>query len=107
MIKLTDLLDTKHTAGVCLIHMGQNVLMVKDHKGKWGIPKGHIRQGEETLDGALRELYEETKILVKEELEEVYKGKNKEGGDYCIFRHDIDDQIVPILSEEHTTWKYY
>mgnify|MGYP001448533055 CR=1 FL=1 len=50
MIKFSDLLDTKDTAGVCFIHMGQNVLLLKSHKGKWSIPKGHIKHGEEILD---------------------------------------------------------
>ena len=41
MIKFSDLLDTKDTAGVCIIHARQNVLLVEKHSGEWEVPKGH------------------------------------------------------------------
>ena len=114
MIKFLDLLDTINTAGVCLIHNKQNVLLLKSHKGNWGLPKGHVRHREETLDGALRELEEETQIKLfpkagsfHSEVTKVHVGKNKEGGDFCIYRCDIEEQMVPVLCEEHIDWKYY
>ena len=37
-------------------------LLVQDHHGNWGFPKGHPKEGETGFKTALRELYEETGI---------------------------------------------
>ncbi len=36
------------------------VLMIKDHKGKWTFPKGHVENGENPDQAAIREIGEET-----------------------------------------------
>lgn len=36
------------------------VLLIRDPYRKWGLPKGHLEDGEETEDAALREVKEET-----------------------------------------------
>lgn len=37
-------------------------LLIKQHQGHWGFPKGHIETGERHIDTATRELHEETGI---------------------------------------------
>jgi 8-oxo-dGTP pyrophosphatase MutT (NUDIX family) len=37
-------------------------LLVKQHQGHWGFPKGHIEKGEKLIETAIRELKEETGI---------------------------------------------
>lgn len=37
-------------------------LLVHSAKGHWGFPKGHVEEGETSLEGAARELKEETGI---------------------------------------------
>ena len=109
MISFKKLLDTNNVAGIAIIHKGRNVLLIqKSNKDKWEIPKGHVRHGEDTFDGAVRETYEETKIMVdtNEWLDEVHKGKSKDGGDFTIYRYDVDEELVPVLSDEHRNWKY-
>lgn len=61
----------------CRFPRSVKYLLVKQHQGHWGFPKGHIEKGEEKLDTAKRELKEETgirtvnliagKILLKDE----------------------------------------
>jgi 8-oxo-dGTP pyrophosphatase MutT (NUDIX family) len=36
------------------------VLLIRDPYGKWGLPKGHLEEGEGTEEAALREVNEET-----------------------------------------------
>lgn len=49
-----------------------HVLMVRrafnPGKGKWALPGGFIKANERILDGALRELYEETRLMVPKEI---------------------------------------
>lgn len=39
---------------------GVRVLLIRDPYRKWGLPKGHLEQGEGTREAALREVHEET-----------------------------------------------
>lgn len=40
-------------------------LILQNHKGFWGFPKGHHEGNESPEDTAIRETYEETGITVK------------------------------------------
>jgi 8-oxo-dGTP pyrophosphatase MutT (NUDIX family) len=111
---MRNLVDTKDTAGICILHIGRNVLLLKDKNGKWGIPKGHVKEGEGMLQAAIRETEEETQIKLTQKSHSFHTGvkravlaKNKEDGLYQIFRCDIKHQMVPVLSREHTHWKYF
>lgn len=39
---------------------GVEVLLIKDHKGRWTFPKGHVEEGEDPATAAIREVEEET-----------------------------------------------
>lgn len=44
------------------------VLIIENHKHKLGFPKGHVREdGEDDVTGAIREVHEETGVLVRAE----------------------------------------
>lgn len=53
----------------CLIVRDNKILMVKEAKkecyGKWSFPAGHVEEGENITDAAIREVYEETGCKVK------------------------------------------
>ena len=54
-----------HSAGIILFFAfprSRKFLLVKQHQGHWGFPKGHIEKGEKFIKTALRELKEETGI---------------------------------------------
>lgn len=58
----------KKSAGVIVILKNEKVLLCHPTKSKWfgsySFPKGGIEQGESTLDAALRELREETSVVI-------------------------------------------
>lgn len=58
----------KHMTVDAVVEQSGHVLLVKRKaepgKGLWALPGGHLDMNETTLDGAIRELYEETKIKV-------------------------------------------
>ncbi len=60
----------KHLTVDSVVEQSGHVLMVKRRsepgKGLWALPGGHLEMHETMLDGAIRELYEETKIKVPE-----------------------------------------
>lgn len=54
-----------HSVGIILFHRFPRkvmYLLLKQHQGHWGFPKGHIEKGERLIDTAVRELREETGI---------------------------------------------
>jgi 8-oxo-dGTP pyrophosphatase MutT (NUDIX family) len=78
----------------------------------WSFPSGHVEEGEEDIESAKREFYEETGLKAKN-LKYVSKMESRNGkGDVAIYLMDIDEQIVPDLElaqdgYEHTVCKYF
>lgn len=62
----------KHTqaAGGVVLNKEGKILVVNQNKDSWSLPKGHIDEGEEKIEAAVREIYEESGIrnltLIKE-----------------------------------------
>jgi ADP-ribose pyrophosphatase YjhB (NUDIX family) len=58
----------KKSAGVIIVLKGEKVLLCHPTNSRWfgtySFPKGGIDEGESTLDAALRELREETSVIV-------------------------------------------
>lgn len=52
---------TRSAGGVVLNPAGQ-VLVVNQNGDSWSLPKGHLDEGEEALEAAKREIYEESGI---------------------------------------------
>jgi len=81
-------------AGIFLIRKDLNVLICHPTKHKdnvWSIPKGRVEEGEELIDAAIRETFEETNIdiadwTVMHNLEPVrYPKSNKVLFSYALF----------------------
>ena len=112
MLKLKDLLfeghnDTEDSAGVWISYDNRCMLCLRED-GRWSIPKGHIKLGEEPVEGALRELVEETQIMLNGTPELVKKVKKSKGDGYFhIFKFETDKKFIPRLDIEHTKWGYF
>ncbi|MBI2047522.1 MAG: NUDIX domain-containing protein [Parcubacteria group bacterium] len=76
--------NTKSAGGVVLNKEGK-VLVVNQKGTSWSLPKGHIDEGETTLEAAKREIYEESgikKLKFIQELEVYDRYKiGKHGGE--------------------------
>lgn len=48
----------------CIIIENKKVLVLKENKGHWGFPKGHVEEGETEKETAIREVKEETNLDV-------------------------------------------
>jgi len=67
--------------------------------GKWGLPGGHIEEGESPKDAAIREAKEETNLS----LDEVFKLQQK--GQVAIYYSTSHNGEVEI-DYEHTDWAW-
>ena len=69
----------------------------------WSVPAGRVEGGERLVHAALRELYEETRILLQEDqLERVDIQK-----DFGLFYHLSHLRYYPILDIEHVGYAYF
>jgi len=116
-------MDTKTYVGV-VVKCKDKVLLCKRNAqgsfpGMWSIPAGKVEDGEETMDAAKREFFEETAIDIdNKELTFVgliprhtRDGKKIKGMMY-VYQYDVEDEIYPDLDNaidgsEHTECGYF
>ena len=112
----------KKSAGV-IVKSGNKCLLckrsnVETHSGEWSIPGGKVEPGEEIIDAANREFYEETNKTLTGELEfiGVMSRMNRKGTKISsmmyVFLIDVDKPIHPDLEnaeygEEHSECGYF
>jgi len=112
----------KKSAGV-IVKSGNKCLLckrsnVETYSGEWSIPGGKVEPGEEIIDAANREFYEETNKTLTGELDFVgvmsrmnRKG-TKQSSMMYVFLIDVDKPIHPDLEnaeygEEHSECGYF
>lgn len=102
-IKYADIL-LRNSKGQLLIL--QRASTDKSNAGKWGVPGGHVDYGEDCLEAAKRELFEETGIK-KEYLEQVgeYEDDKVHIKYYTGYCHDDNPNIL-LDNEEHHDYKW-
>ena len=103
-------------AGV-IIKYGKTVLLCKrsnicNFAGYWSIPAGAIEEGEMPFVAAERELFEETKIKIKNPLSFVMKtdgmrSERREKEPFYIYEYNAPELLLPILDFEHTEYGYF
>lgn len=78
--------------------------------GKWGAPGGKLEAGERPVEGAMRELFEETSIVVDEsamnQVGSVYIRKLDFDYTFHVFRVQVDVELDVRLSDEHDDYRW-
>ena len=114
--------NMKRYAGI-LVKCGDEVLLCKrnnngDLPGQWSIPCGHLNEGENPREGAVREFYEETNLKADKDVKLVgmitrytRDGMRVKGLMY-VFLMEVDKKIMPDLKKakdgkEHTECSYF
>ena len=101
---------------VTILHGGEeNFLLCKRQEGKgvvyagmWSVPSGAIEDGETPEEGAVREFYEETQIVVPiDEIQLIEVDSSKYDKDFYIYHYHSDKYFEPTLDFEHTDWGWF
>ncbi|MAG59509.1 hypothetical protein CMO96_01840 [Candidatus Woesebacteria bacterium] len=104
-------------AGV-LVKCRDKVLLLKrsingaELQGYWSVPCGTVEKGENMWAGAARELYEETFITTKYELQYINHFKIKNNRQFYCYLYSVSKEVKPdIISApdgyEHNEWGYF
>ena len=96
-------LDSKEVAKVVIFDEDFNVLLLAtdnnpQFEGHWDLPGGHIMINENIIDGLIREVWEETRLIIINP-EEVYKK-----GTTTFFTAELPAGNI-VLSSEHKDHK--
>ena len=97
--------DSKEIAKAVLYKKDKVLLVkrssyMKKHAGEWDLPGGHIIEGEDMEDGLLREVWEETGLLIKDPV------KLHSNGNDTYYKAELPDSLVK-LSDEHTEYELF
>ena len=105
MIKLTELMDSDNIAGVFVV-VKNKLLVLYNHSGEMEIPKGHIKVNESPIEGAIRELEEETQIKLQIEPKPLGVKQIKEGKKFYMYVFKTNTHYDVIVSDEHSSYEY-
>ncbi len=93
--------DDKQVATVAVIAPGHMLWGKRRDSGKWTTPGGHLHPGESPVDGAVRELAEESGIIVTaDKLKPLGAVTNAKGVRIHTFRLDVPKMITPTVKRD-------
>lgn len=101
---MTDAIDKKLSCGVLIVDRSDQLLMLHvSTQTFWDLPKGGQHEGETTLDTAVRELEEETSLVVDpEKLVDMGLYQYNRYKDLYLYLWMVDDLNVSDLKAEST-----
>ena len=98
---------TEKCAGIIIVNHNGKMLFIKrsghgDYAGYWGLPGGHLEDGETHVEAAIRECMEEVGYKIENEKDLVEADRQiSEGKDFTTFVYKIGDKFKPDLNKEH------
>jgi 8-oxo-dGTP diphosphatase len=105
-----------YAVGCVIWHQHRFLLLkrseAKAHPGTWGLPSGKVEADETNLRAAIRELFEETKILLSAEQLDLFRTYMVETDEmlfeYSLFLHAATSiPAVVINQKEHTSFGWF
>ena len=106
----------KQTAGIIILSNDKVLLCKRSDSGQWAIPMGHMEEGEDPMDCAYREFYEETNLEITNPIKYLGKIKRYKSGkiksELNVFLFEVNEEIEPNLEDaqdghEHTECGYF
>ena len=91
-------IDT-HRVSKIIATYNNKILMLQKKNGQFELPGGHIQKGESPIDGAKRELFEETGIDIKV-IKQITSNSNR-----VLYRGYINTNNIK-LSTEHKSFRF-
>ena len=75
----------------------------------WSVPCGYVEDDEEIKAAAIRETHEETKIELDPTTVKFLSAYPAHGehGVFYDYLCEIDEEIEPVIDEEHSAWGYF
>lgn len=93
--------DDKQVATIAVVAPGHMLWGKRRDDGKWTTPGGHLHPGESPVDGAVRELAEESGIVVTtDKLKPLGAVTNAKGVRIHTFRLDVPKMISPTVKRD-------
>ena len=86
--------------------MKETLLVLYNQEGKIDIPKGHIKINESPVEGAVRELEEETQIKLQLEPKSLGVINLENDKKFYLFVHKTNTHYEVVLSDEHSSYEY-
>lgn len=115
-------MNKKKYVGILVKYKNKCLLCKRNQEGslpgEWSVPAGKLEKGENLLQGALREFYEETNLKIKDRIDfcGFLHRRSRDGeklkGLLYLFITEFDKEVLPDLEnakdgEEHTECNYY
>lgn len=103
------MMNDKQAAGVILTRPDGKVLMMQRIGGDgWDFPGGKVEPGEQVLQGAVRETFEETGLLLEpQSLRPVAVKDNPDGFTFACFAASVPDFMPVLCPDEHTGFGWF
>ncbi|MFO8020170.1 MAG: NUDIX domain-containing protein [Promethearchaeia archaeon] len=84
------------SSGGIVINRHNQIALVQNRKGYWGFPKGHIEEGENPIQAAKREIYEEAGITHLELIKELGTVKHMKPG-HSEYKHTNGIKYIQLF----------